>query len=77
MKKHVGLFLGFVLLTTLCVPGSLMAAAYFEGKVIKIISGHEAGGGDNRHYRFDGQSGGAGDSEELRIAESIVGGKGR
>lgn len=52
MKKHVGLFLGLVLLVALCIPGSLMAAEYYEGKVIKIISGHEAGGGYDRVARL-------------------------
>jgi tripartite-type tricarboxylate transporter receptor subunit TctC len=52
MKKRIGFCLmGLLLFTWIILPVSTFAAAYYEGKVIKIISGHEAGGGYDKMAR--------------------------
>lgn len=53
MKKQVlCLVIAFFFLFVFISPKGLLAAPYYEGKVIKIISGHEAGGGYDRMGRI-------------------------
>ncbi|MEI9477801.1 MAG: tripartite tricarboxylate transporter substrate-binding protein [Deltaproteobacteria bacterium] len=53
MKRQVWVFAGFFLLSALCFPFTLQAAApYYEGKTMKIIVGHGAGGGYDRMARL-------------------------
>ncbi|MFB3884961.1 MAG: Bug family tripartite tricarboxylate transporter substrate binding protein [Thermodesulfobacteriota bacterium] len=46
MKRHTFcfLFLNYLILALLFCPGKLLGAPYYQNRVIKIISGHEAGG---------------------------------
>lgn len=48
----VTLLISFFLLITSLSPKELLAAPYYEGKVIKIIIGHEVGGGYDRLARL-------------------------
>lgn len=52
MKRQVSLAVSFFLFALLFSPIQLLAAPYYEGKVLKIIVGYEAGGGYDRMARL-------------------------
>lgn len=52
MKRQTFLFAGFFFVTMLFAPVKLMAAPYYEGKVVRIIVGFGPGGGYDRIARL-------------------------
>lgn len=52
MKKQIGLLAGFLIFAVLLSPIGLLAAPYYESKLIKIIVGNEPGGGFDRMARL-------------------------
>ena len=51
-KQTLLLFMGLFFLLTIFIPFELLAAPYYEGKVVKIIVGSEPGGGYDRMARL-------------------------
>jgi len=51
-KERLCLLLAFFILSVFISPRELLAAPYYEGKVMKIIIGHEVGGGYDRLARL-------------------------